>query len=138
MAQRRAELRLSLREASKASGVPVATLARIEQGRLPDLVTFRRLVDWLGLPPEQFFQSTTRTENTPTAIAEHLREDPALTPAAAEKIAGLVRDLYEALAAPERRLALHLKTAKTFTPAALRLFTEILDDIQGALDGAAE
>jgi hypothetical protein len=33
-----------LRDASAASGVPVATLSRIEQGRMPNLATFRRVI----------------------------------------------------------------------------------------------
>jgi len=135
VARRRAELGLSLREAARASGVPVATLTRIEQGRMPDLGTFRRLVDWLGVPPERFFSDPRqRVENTPSVIAEHLRADPALSPDHAERIAGLVRDLYESLASADQRLAVHLRAAKTFTPAALRLLTDILEDMYVALE----
>ena len=135
VAQRRGELGLSLREAALASGIPAATLSRIEQGRMPDLGTFRRLVEWLGLPADYFFgEGPQRVENTPAAIAVHLRADPALTPDAAERIAGIVRDLYENLAAADRRLAIHLRAAKTFSPPALRLLTEVLDEIQAALD----
>ena len=132
--QRRAELKLSLREASRASGVPVATLSRIEQGRMPDLDTFRKLVAWLGLPPERFFAETQRAENTPEMIAEHLRADPALPADAAEMIAGVMRDMYTTLASQERRLTVHLRAAKTFTPAALGLLTDLLDDMQLALE----
>jgi transcriptional regulator with XRE-family HTH domain len=46
--ERREALGLSLREAAQASKVPVATLSRIEQGRTPDLATFRRVVEWIG------------------------------------------------------------------------------------------
>ncbi len=134
VAQRRSELGLSLRDASAASGVPVATLSRIEQGRMPDLATFRRVIEWLGLPSERFFTTTERTESTPEAIAEHLMADPALPPDAADRIAGLVRDLYQNLASTDRRPAVHLRAAKTFAPPALRLLTELLDDMQAALE----
>src|SRR5271165_312045 len=70
VAARRAELGMTLREASEASEVPVATLSRIEQGRMPDLATFRRVLRWLGLPAERFFTATERAESTPEAIAE--------------------------------------------------------------------
>jgi transcriptional regulator with XRE-family HTH domain len=133
--QRRGELGLSLRDASAVSGVPVATLSRIEQGRMPDLATFRRVVEWLGVPPERFFTTTERAESTPEAIAEHLMADPALTPAAADKIAGIVRDLYESLASTDRRLAVHLRAAKTFSLPALRLLTDLLDEMQAAVEG---
>src|SRR5580704_6660253 len=109
VAQRRKELGLSLREASAASGVPVATLSRIEQGRMPDLGTFRRVVEWIGEKPERFFAPTERVENTADTIAEHLRSDPALTDDAADKIASIVRDLYESLASSGPRIALHLR-----------------------------
>jgi transcriptional regulator with XRE-family HTH domain len=134
VAQRRAELKLSLREAAEASSVPSATLSRIEQGRMPDLATFRRVVEWLGLPPERFFSPTERAESTPEVIAEHLMADPALPPDAADKIAGIVRDLYENLASADRRVALHLRAAKTFSPPALRLLTDLLDQMQTALE----
>lgn len=135
VARRRAELELSLREASQASGVPVATLARIERGRTPDLDTFRRVIRWLGVPAERFFSSTERTQNTATVIAEHLRADPALSAEAAERIAGIVHDLYDTLAAPSgRRLAVHLRAAKTFTPSALQLLVELLDEMQLTLE----
>lgn len=134
IARRRAELGLSLREASAASGVPVATLSRIEQGRMPDLATFRRIVEWLGVPPERFFTPTERTASTPQAIAEHLMADPALPPEAADRIVSIVRDLYQSLAAPDRRLAVHLRAAKTFTPPALNLLADLLGEMQAAID----
>ena len=68
--QRRSELGLSLREVSTQCGVPVATLSRVEQGRTPDLATFRRIVEWLGLPSERFLNPTTRSVNTPEVISE--------------------------------------------------------------------
>jgi transcriptional regulator with XRE-family HTH domain len=136
VSQRRAELGLSLREASGLAGVPVATLSRVEQGRTPDLATFQRLIEWLGVPPERFFKATERVANTPDAIAAHLNMDPSLSPEAADKIAGIVRDLYESLAIRERRLTVHLRAAKTFTPPAMRLFAELLAQMQEALDSS--
>jgi transcriptional regulator with XRE-family HTH domain len=97
LAQRRAELGLSLREASAQCGVPVATLSRVEQGRTPDLANFRRIVEWLGLPPERFLQATTRVVSTPDVISEHLRLDPTLSPDDAENFAELLVDMQEAL-----------------------------------------
>lgn len=130
----RSEHKLSLREASEESGVPFSTLSRIEKGRLPDLVNFRRIVEWLGVPVDDFFNPGVSVEATPNVIAEHLRADPALTPDAATKIAGLVRDMYDSLAVPDRRLAVHLRAAKTFSPPALLLLTGLLDDMQEALE----
>jgi transcriptional regulator with XRE-family HTH domain len=138
LAQRRAELGLSLRDVSAQCGVPVATLSRVEQGRTPDLTNFRRIVEWLGLPPERFLQATTRAVSTPDVIGEHLRLDPSLSADDAEKIAGLVRTMYEALNQQERRLAVHLRAAKTFTPPAMRLLADLLSDMQEALETSAD
>lgn len=134
LSQRRAELGLSLREVSAQCGVPVATLSRVEQGRTPDLANFRRIIEWLGLPPDRFLLATTRSASTPDVISEHLRLDPTLSPADADKIAGLVRTMYEALHQQERRLAVHLRAAKTFTPPAMRLLGDLLADMQEALE----
>lgn len=134
LSQRRSELGLSLRQVSAQSGVPVATLSRVEQGRTPDLATFRRLIEWLGLPPERFLLATNRAVSTPDAIGEHLRLDPSLAPDDAEKIASLVRTMYDALQQQERRLAVHLRAAKTFTPPAMRLLADLLADMQEELE----
>ncbi len=125
---------LSLRAAAAQADVPFNTLARVEKGHLPDLANFRRIVEWLGLPPERFFQpSRVRTEDTPEVIAHHLARDPNLSMAAAEKIAGLVRELYASLAMTDRSVKVHLRAASTFTPDASRLLGELLDEIQGKL-----
>jgi len=135
-AQRRGELGLSLRDVNAQSGIPVATLARIEKGRTPDLATFRRLVEWLGVSPERFFNVTERSVSTPEVIGEHLRLDPNLAPEDADKIVTLVRTMYETLQQQDRRLAVHLRAAKTFNPPALRLLTDLLGDMEEALENS--
>ena len=125
---------LSLRAAAAQADVPFNTLARVEKGHLPDLANFRRIVEWLGLPPERFFQpSRVRTEDTPDVIAHHLAHDPNLSAAAAGKIAGLVRELYASLAMTDRAVKVHLRAASTFTPDASRLLSELLHEIQQKL-----
>lgn len=125
---------LSLRAAAQQSEVPFNTLARVEKGHLPDLANFRRIVAWLGLPPERFFQpQKIRTENTPEVIAYHLSRDPNLPDAAAERIAGLVRELYSTLAIADRNVRVHLRAAPTFTPEASRLLGELLEEMQDEL-----
>ncbi|MEI5097814.1 helix-turn-helix transcriptional regulator [Streptomyces sp. PmtG] len=139
--QHRAHLGLSLRVAAEQADVPFNTLARVEKGHLPDLANFTRIVDWLGLPPERFFQPTRlRTESTPDVIAYHLSRDPNLTEAAAEKIAGLVKELYGSLAVRETEVKVHLRAASTFTPQAGRMLTDLLSAMQGKLmaSGAGE
>ena len=76
-------------------------------------------------------------------IAEHLRADRNLPPEAAERIAGIVDDLYQALARPQEVAAVHLRAAKTFRPPAARALGALLSDLNEALmeeaaDGPAE
>lgn len=131
---RREELGLSLRAAAAECEVPFNTLARVEKGHLPDLANFRRIVAWLGLAPEQFFQPPKiRTESTPEIIAHHLSRDPNLSDAAAERIAALVRELYNNLAQPPQEVQVRLRAAATFKPEASRLLGEILGTMQRKL-----
>lgn len=132
--RRRAELGLSLRAAAEEADVPFNTLARVEKGHLPDLANFRRIVLWLGLAPEQFFQPPRiRTESTPDLIAHHLTRDPNLSDAAAERIAALVRDLYTNLAQTRQEVQVHLRAAATFVPEASTLLGELLETMQRKL-----
>jgi transcriptional regulator with XRE-family HTH domain len=131
----RETLGLSLRAAAEQADVPFNTLARVEKGHLPDLANFRRIVLWLGLSPERFFQpSMFRAENTPDIIATKLAQDPNLTATAAETIAEVVRELYGTLATQDRDVTMHLRAAKTFTPKAAQLLGEILTEMQTALE----
>jgi transcriptional regulator with XRE-family HTH domain len=132
--QHREQRGLSLRAAAAECDVPFNTLARVEKGHLPDLANFRRIVTWLGLPPEQFFQPPKiRIESTPEIIAHHLSRDPNLSDTAAESIAALVRDLYHNLAVPPAEVQVRLRAAPTFKPEASRLLGELLDTMQQKL-----
>ncbi len=134
MKERRTQERLSLRDAAAQVGISFNTLARVEGGHLPDLEIFRRIVDWLGLPIASFFaEESTRSTSTPEVIAQHLRADSALSTEAAGRIAEIVRDLYSALAQPQRTTALHLRAARTFKPAAAQILASMLSDMDLAL-----
>jgi transcriptional regulator with XRE-family HTH domain len=125
---------LSLREAAAEAGVSFNTLARVERGQTPDLTSFRKIVDWLGVPPERFFAPRRRrSESTPALVAQHLLADPDLPDEAATKIASIVEDLYVALVRRDDRLAVHLRAARTFEPEAAEMLATMLTDMQRAL-----
>ena len=124
---------MSLREASLAIGIPFNTLARVEKGHVPDLPKFKRLVEWCGADINQFFEIQERATATTDTIAEHLRADRNLPPEAADRIAGIVSDLYRALVRPEEIAAVHLRAAKTFRPDAARVLGALLSDMNQAL-----
>ena len=134
---------MSLRDAAVAIGIPFNTLARVERGHVPDLPKFKRLVEWCGADIKQFFEIQEKATATTDVIAEHLRADRNLPPEAAERIAGIVDDLYQALARPQEIAAIHLRAAKTFRPDAVRYLGELLSDLNQALkeeapDGSPE
>ncbi len=134
---------MSLREAALAIGIPFNTLARVEKGHVPDLPKFKRLTEWCGADINQFFEIQQKATATIDVIAERLRADRNLPPEAAERIASIVGDLYQALARPRTIAAVHLRAAKTFRPDAARSLGALLSDLNEALveelpDGPAE
>src|SRR2546427_7758306 len=96
----RAERGKSLRAAAADIGISFNVLARVEKGHLPDIDNYQRIVRWLGMALADFEDtgSLVRAESTPEAIAHHLWLDPHLSEDARERIAGVVREMYSALA----------------------------------------
>ena len=133
VAAERAKRGMSLRDVAAALGIPFNTLARVEKGHVPDLPKFKRLVEWCGTDIQQFFEVTERTSATTDVIAEHLHADRNLPPEAANRIADIVSELYQALARPQKVAAVHLRAAKTFRPEAARALGELINDMNEAL-----
>src|SRR5215207_3309551 len=127
--QRRRERRRSLRDLADEIGVSLNTLSRVERGHVPDLVNFQRIVDWLDVPADAFLEPASSEASIPEVIARHLRADPRLTDEDAERI----EDMYADLVADHSSLAIHLRSAKTFTPAAGALLSEILTEMRSKL-----
>ena len=143
VAEERRRRGMSLREAAADTGVPFNTLARVEKGHVPDLPKFKRLVEWCGADIQDFFEPQQKAANTADLIAEHLLADRNLSSEAAERIAGIVNDLYEALATPREVSAVHLRAAQTFRPDAAHSLGLMLNDLHEALlkesaDGTAK
>ena len=129
---RRKAKRLSLRDLSEEIGVSFNTLSRVERGYLPDLKNFQLIVDWLGLPADNFLEvAVPDSVPTPEIIARHLQADPSLPREAVEKITELVSEMYRKLSRPQ--IALHLRAHTTLTPAASQLLGDILGDMQETL-----
>ncbi len=120
--------------------VSFSTLSRVEDGAHPDLSTFMSLCAWLGADPTRFFAPTSRRSQSPLEEAiEHLVTDPALNPAAAGRIASVVRDLYHALARPPATsspapLALHLRAASVMRPGVPERLASLLTDMKETLE----
>jgi transcriptional regulator with XRE-family HTH domain len=130
--------RQSVRQAAEEAGVSFSTISRVEAGAQPDLATFFRLCAWLEVPPERFFRGGAQTPtDTLDTVASHLFADPRLSPAAAERIAQVVRDLYTALAQEAHEpepIALHLRATATMRPGVPERLANLLHDIHSALE----
>jgi transcriptional regulator with XRE-family HTH domain len=87
-----------LRETAKEIGIGPATLMRVENGRIPDIETFGKLCNWLGIDPGSFlgFQrdSTIRGADSmnpsPIALSAHFRADQTPEPATVNALAKMI------------------------------------------------
>jgi transcriptional regulator with XRE-family HTH domain len=132
----RRKRRLSLRDVSYETGISINTLSRVERGYLPDLKNYQRLVDWLEVPSDTFLEVTQPESPTGTLdlVARHFRSDQSLSPEAAEKLTAMVRGMYSKLVSERPRLAVHMRSARTFTPAAGALLADILSEMQTVVE----
>ena len=88
-----------IREVAQEIGISPATLTRVEGGRLPDLMTFRKICTWLKIDPGQILGIPgEQAEQPPPEAAVHLRADRALLPAAATDLAELIVFAHRELA----------------------------------------
>jgi transcriptional regulator with XRE-family HTH domain len=78
-----------VRDVANEIGVSPATLSRVESGKLPDLLTFRKLCAWLKVDPAEILEISDNSPSAPMA-AVHLRADVLLTPEAANDLAQLI------------------------------------------------
>jgi len=68
-----------LREVAAEIGIGVATLMRVENGRIPDVATFGKLCRWLDVDPGTFlgFEKKRAAETSPlVTLSAHLKADP--------------------------------------------------------------
>lgn len=128
---------LSLRQAAAEAGVSFSTFARVEDGSQPDLVSFTKLCAWLGRSPTQFFAPVAARRQDPVEVAvAHLHADPRLRGDHADKIAAMLRSMYEAFATPlidGPTVACHLRAASTLRPGVAERLSNVLGSLESEL-----
>jgi transcriptional regulator with XRE-family HTH domain len=92
-----------LRETAREIGIGPATLMRVENGRIPDIETFRKICIWLKTDPNSFLgfksdASSTPAQGTTSSISAHFRADQTPKPATVNALAKMV--LYTLKAQP--------------------------------------
>lgn len=102
--QRRQSANLSWRQLAKALEISPSTLSRMAQGHKPDVDSFATIVDWLGVPAEQFFRGSSPTQqaepDTLALVSSHLRANKRLTNENAKALEQIIRTAYDALKEP--------------------------------------
>ena len=86
-----------LREIAQEIGeTSPATLSRLENGTTPDIPTFLRVCDWLGVQTGEFIKDTAMSteQTTLERIEATLRSDPLLDPEQAEALTTFLRMAY--------------------------------------------
>lgn len=80
---------LGVRAAAKEIGISSATLSRIENGNVPDLVTFASICKWLDKDPNLFLgmQPASSSDEPPTV---HLRKQKTMSLDTANALGGLI------------------------------------------------
>jgi transcriptional regulator with XRE-family HTH domain len=86
---------LSWRQLAQQAGVGPSTLSRMAQGHRPDVDSFVALVQWLGMPAEEFMRGGGDIEQQAAvpaqAVASLLRADRTLDPESAAAIDDILR-----------------------------------------------
>lgn len=88
-----------LRDIAKEIGdISASTLSRIEQGNLPDIETYLKLCDWLGVPTEYFVNRPGEKQplTKEKEIVAHLRADRTLDTKTSEALVQMITLAYQA------------------------------------------
>jgi transcriptional regulator with XRE-family HTH domain len=91
---------LGVRAAAKEIGVSPATLSRIENGHVPDLVTFAAICRWLGEDPANFLGM--ESKNVEAAATVHLRKKRTTSIDTANSLGAMIKAAQNALRDRER------------------------------------
>jgi transcriptional regulator with XRE-family HTH domain len=90
----------TLRDAARAIGISPATLMRVEAGRVPDVETYGKLCNWLGVDPGSYLgikptptSATTTTETsapTHVVVSAHFKADRLPDPETVKALANMI------------------------------------------------
>jgi len=86
-----------LREISEEmNGIGIATLSRIENGKIPDVETFLAICHWLQVSPSEFIKKSDENTVTDTIdeVEGHFRADQNLDPELAHVLAEFMKRAF--------------------------------------------
>jgi len=91
---------MGVRAAAGEIGISPATLSRIENGRVPDLDTLKKVCTWLGVNPAAYLGvSAERQSTSAPGLQVVFKKDRAVTPKTSQALARLIQAAYHQFAA---------------------------------------
>src|SRR6266702_2098100 len=89
---------MGLRVAAEQIGITRTTLSRVESGKLPDLNTFTKICNWLGVEPNDIlgFSASKNTVAAKSMPVAHYRAKKTMSPETAQHLAELIIKVHEA------------------------------------------
>lgn len=102
--QKRQRQKLSWRQVAAEAGVSPSTFSRMTQGKRPDVDSFARLVNWLGVSADRFLlpdqgRRGKKSGEVLSEISAFLRASKDLSPKSVEALEDIIRAAYEHLKA---------------------------------------
>ena len=86
---------IGIRAVAQQIGVSPATLSRVERGLLPDLETFSKICEWVGVDPADVLGVKVKEGQIPK-VAVHFKKETALAPNTAKALAQMVLAAHRA------------------------------------------
>jgi transcriptional regulator with XRE-family HTH domain len=79
-----------IREIASEIGISPATLSRVENQKVPDLETFRRVCVWLGEDPAVYLGMRTVGESSHNTARVHFKKNAAIEPDSAKALGEMI------------------------------------------------
>lgn len=92
-----------VRAAAAEVGVSSATLSRVENGQMPDLLTFKKICEWLDRDPAEFLGLRDRADDESPPVV-HFRKKKTVSQETAKSLAELILSTQRAMQARTRLL----------------------------------
>jgi transcriptional regulator with XRE-family HTH domain len=87
-----------VRAVAKEIGISPATYSRVENENLPDLLTFRRLCEWVGIDPNAVLGIKNVSDAASTNAMVHFKDNKTSTPLVAAALGELIMRARAAMA----------------------------------------
>jgi transcriptional regulator with XRE-family HTH domain len=90
---------MGIRAAAGEIGISPATLSRIENERVPDLETLKKVCTWLGVGPAAYLGVADDRQAAKSGVQVVFKKDRAVTPKTSQSLAKLIQAAYDQFAA---------------------------------------